>query len=696
MPKFFPNNFFLYVCSGFYSVCYLYSMSFASAPRRYVIWSIFIGIALVILGKLLFLQLYQDQYKILANDIAITRRVDYPPRGVIYDRKGKVMLYNQVVYDLAVTAYEVPDDLDTNLMLQALDIDKDEYERLFHRAEVKNGSRRKSVMIEQLTPQQTARLQENMYAFPGFELNERYIRTYPDNSSALILGYIGEISRSKLKEDKYASYRQGDYMGINGLEYTYEDVLRGQRGIHYLERDNFNRPTEPYRKGALDTPAVAGKSLELYLDAELQAYGEKLFQNKLGAAIAIDPKTGGILAMVSAPAYDPNLLRGRNRSSNFAKLDRTATKPLFNRAIKGEYPPGSTMKPMTALVALDANVINPSFGFPCMGGYYNCGKRIGCTHVGGGHAANLRRALANSCNAYFVHILRMIVDADKYGGVRKGVQHWHDELWDFGLGHPTGVDLPYERSGQLPDSATYNDMYRYPWNSCNMLFVGMGQGEVALTPIQLANSMCIIANKGYFYVPHLVKSVEGNKKDTLLAPYLERHNVTNISDSSYAVVALGMQDVVEHGTGRVAQLPGVNVCAKTGTVENKAYVNGKVVKMKDHSVFVAFAPREDPKIAIAVVVENAGFGSTWAGPIASLMMEKYLTDSIASSRQYLEKKMFDANLVSPYVYTIDSMQRIVDRRRWEQKLERERTADSVQRASDSIRINRWFKKTYGN
>lgn len=670
-------------------------MSFATAPRRYVIWSIFIGIALVILGKLLYLQLFEEQYKILANDIAITRKVEYPPRGVIYDRNGKVMLYNQVVYDLAVTAYEVPEDIDTALLCDALEIDKEEYERIFHRAEVKNGPRRKSVMVEQLTPQQTARLQENMYAFPGFELSERYIRTYPNSSAALILGYIGEISRSKLKEDKYASYRQGDYMGINGLEYTYEDVLRGQRGIHFLERDNFNRPTEPYRKGALDTPAIAGKSLELYLDAELQQYGEKLMQNKIGAAVAIDPKTGGILAMVSAPSYDPNLLRGRNRSSNFAKLDRTATKPLFNRAIKGEYQPGSTMKPLTGLVALDAGVISPSFGFPCMGGYYNCGKRIGCTHVGDGHAANLRRALANSCNAYFVHILRMLVDAQKYGGVRKGVQRWHDYMYDFGLGHPTGVDLPYERGGLLPDSAYYNDLYRYPWNSCNMLFVGMGQGEVALTPLQLANSMCIIANKGYFYTPHIVKSIAGNKKDTLLSTYLEKHTVTNIPDETFNVVKLGMQDVVEMGTGKVAKLPGINVGAKTGTVENKSYINGQVIKMKDHSVFVAFAPVEDPEIAIAVVVENAGFGSTWAGPIASLMMEKYLTDSIATNRQYLEKKLYDANLVSPYVYIIDSTQRVIDKERWERRQERARTADSLQQARDSVRINNWFKKVYG-
>ena len=368
---------------------------------------------------------------------------------------------------------------------------------------------------------------------------------------------------------------------------------------------------------------------------------------------------------------------------------------MYNRAIKGEYPPGSTLKPMTALVALDAGVISPSFGFPCSGGYYNCGRRIGCTHTNAGHAANLRVALANSCNAYFVHILRMMVDAKKYGSVKKGVQRWHDYFDDFGFGHPTGVDLPYEKGGYVPDSAKYNSMYRGNWNSCNMLFVGMGQGEVNLTPIQLANAMCIIANKGYYYTPHLVKSIGGNTRDTILKKYQVRHKVTNIPDTVYNIVALGMQDVVERGTGKVAQLPGVNVCAKTGTVENKAIVDGQVVKMKDHSVFVAFAPRENPKIAIAVIVENAGFGATWAGPVASLLMEKYLTDSIATNRKHLETRLYNANLVNPYVYTIDAAQRLKDRLRWERSVERSRMNDSLQRAEDSIRINRWIKKTYG-
>lgn len=670
-------------------------MSFNSAPRRYVIWSIFTGVALIILGKLLFLQIFEDKYKILANDIAIYRKVVYPPRGVIYDKNGDVMMYNKVVYDLMVTANNVPKSLDTLALCRILEIDTTEYQRLFHRAEVRNGPLRKSVMMEQLSPQQTARLQENIYEFPGFELSERYIRTYPDSAAAHVLGYIGEISGDKLKTERYESYRQGDYIGISGLEYYYEEVLRGQRGIYFLERDNFNRPTEPYKKGTLDTPAIAGQSLELYLDAELQKYGEKLMQNKIGGLVAIEPKTGGILAMVSAPSYDPNMLSGRKRAANFSKMYVDARHPLLNRAIRGFYNPGSTMKPMTALAALDAGVITPSFGYPCMGGYYSCGRRLGCTHSGGGHAANLRLALANSCNSYFVHIFRKLVDADKYGGVRKGVERWYKYNYDFGFGHPTGVDLPFELGGNLPDSSTYNRMYPGNWNSCNVMFVGMGQGEVSLTPLQLANAMCIISNKGYYYTPHLVKSIGGSTKDTLLKKYHQKHVVTNISDDIYQVVINGMHDVVLHGTGKVAQLDSINVCAKTGTVENKAIVHGEVMKMKDHSVFVAFAPKEDPKIAIAVIVENAGYGATWAGPAATLMIEKYLKDSISTKKKYLEDKMFNANLISEYVYIIDKEQKYKDSIRYHNRMERKRIEDSVQHVRDSAAIDRWFKRVYG-
>lgn len=669
-------------------------MSFAANPRQFVIKFIFIGIAAVILTRLFFLQNFEDKYKIMANDIAIYRKVVYPPRGVIYDRKGKVMLYNQVVYDLMVTPKDVNKNLDTAQLCGVLGIDIPAFEKMLDKIRIKNGPMRKGALIEELTPAQTARFQENMYMFPGFELTERFIRTYPNTSGGHLLGYIGEVSPDMLKRDRYASYVQGDYVGLQGLENQYEEVLRGQRGVHFLERDNFNRPRDPYKRGALDTPAVAGRPLQLYLDAELQEYGEKLMANKIGSVVAIDPRTGGILAMVSAPTYDPNLLRGKDRTRNFAKLYRDAALPLLNHATQATYQPGSAMKPMTGIIALDVGAITPSFGYPCAGGYYACGKRIGCTHSGGGHAANLRLALANSCNSYFVHVFRLTIDSKKFGGVKNGVEVWHKYCWDFGFGHPTGVDIPFEKGGLLPDTNTYNKMYNGSWNSCTMLFVGMGQGEIALTPMQLANAMCIIANKGYYYTPHFVKSIGNNPKDTLLNPYLKRHNVTHIPDSTFNIIAQGMQDVVDHGTGTVAKLDGIDICAKTGTVENKAVVNGQAMKMQNHSVFVAFAPRQDPKIAIAVIVENAGYGATWAGPVASLMMEKYLKDSISSKRKYLEEKMYNANLISKYTYIIDSARRLKDQLRMQRKAELKRVEDSTAHARDSVMITRWLRRTY--
>ncbi len=671
-------------------------MSLAANPRQFVIRIIFISMAVIMLLRLFFLQVIEDKYKVMANDIAIFRKVVYPPRGAILDRKGKPMLYNERVYDLMVTPATVTKSLDTNSLCEVLGISKESFTKMLTRTRVKSGPMRKGVFIEEMSAQQTARFQENMYNFPGFEMAERFRRTYPNASAALMLGYIGEVSPEMLKKEQYASYQQGDYTGMNGLERSYEDVLRGQRGVHFLERDNFNRPREPYKGGSLDTPEIAGKNLELFLDAELQEYGEKLMQNKLGSVVAIDPKTGGILAMISAPNYDPNLLRGTERTKNYSKLYRDATKPLLNRATQAYYQPGSTMKPMTALMALDVGVINPSFGYPCGGGYYACGKRIGCTHSGGGHAANLRVALANSCNAYFVHIFRLIADAKKFGGVKKGVQVWHKYCNDFGFGKPTGVDIPFEMSGKAPDTNTYNRMYNGSWNSCTMLFVGMGQGEIALTPIQLANAMCIIANKGYYYTPHFVKSIGNNPKDPLLAAFQKKHVVTHIPDTFFDVVAKGMQDVVERGTGTVARMEGIEICAKTGTVENKAVVNGQAMKMKDHSVFVAFAPRENPKIAIAVVVENAGFGATWAGPVASLMIEKYLLDSVSSKRKHLEQKLYNANLVNRYTYAIDSAQRLRDAIRRERKEEEKRITDSTARAKDSIQAIRFFNKYYIN
>ena len=671
-------------------------MSFAALPRSYVLRGFFILVAGIIIGRLLVLQLFQPEYKVMAQDIAIYRKVVYPPRGVIYDRKGRVMCHNQVVYDLMVTPNEVPrKNFDTLSFCTTLGISRTQFSKQLEKARFLNGPMRLGTFLPQLSPAQTARYSENLYAFPGFQLVERSIRGYPKAAGAHILGYINEVSPKMLEKERFASYQQGDYVGIDGLEANYEEVLRGQRGIHFFEKDNYNRPRDPYKRGALDTQEVAGRSLQLYIDAELQEYGEKLMRNKLGSVVAIEPSTGGILAMVSSPSYDPNLLRGSERSKNFSKLFADATLPLFNRAMKGSFNPGSTQKPLTALIALDVGAITPSYGFPCGGGYGSCGRFIGCTHAGGGHAANLRLALANSCNAYFCHIYRLSVDAKQFGGVKTGLQDWYKHMQDFGYGRLLGVDLPGEKPGTLFDTAAYNKLYNGVWNSCTNVFVGMGQGEIAATPLQMANGMAIIANRGFYYTPHLVKSIGGDPKAKELQPFLVKHQPTRIPDSTYAIVGLGMWDVVTRGTGKVAQMDSIEVCAKTGTVENYAMINGARMKMQNHSMFVAFAPRVNPKIAIAVTVENAGYGATWAGPVASLMIEKYLTDTIKPKRKVLEERMYKGNVVSKYVYVIDSQQRRKQREKERLKLVQKHYTDSTQRARDSIITVRWFQRYAG-
>ncbi|MBA3828768.1 MAG: penicillin-binding protein 2 [Taibaiella sp.] len=664
----------------------------AANPRQFIVRFIFIGIAAVILVRLLFLQLFESKYKIMANDITIYKKIVYPPRGVIYDRKGKVMLYNQVVYDLMVTPNTVPKTFDTAQFCNALGISREAYIKTFQKVRIRNGGMRQSVFMEELNPEQTARFQENNYLFTGYDLIQRYIRTYPNPTAGIALGYIGEVSPEMLKNDRYATYQQGDYTGMNGLERSYEEVLRGQRGTYFLERDNFNRPRDPYKKGMLDTPAVAGRSLQLYMDAELQAYAEKLMTNKIGSVVAIDPKTGGILALVSSPTYDPNLLRGRDRSKNYAALYRDATHPLYNHATQASYQPGSTIKPMTGLVALDVGAITPSFGLACYGSYNGCGRPIACEHHDAGHAANFRLALAHSCNSYFSHIFRLTVDDKDFKGVKNGLQKWHDYFYNFGYGHRTGIDIPFEGTGLLPDSTYYNKRYHGVWNSCTIVFVGMGQGELALTPLQMANGMCIIANKGFYYTPHFVKSIDSNSKDPALKDYLVKHKVTNITDSTYSVIQQAMQDVVESGTAAGAKIAGINICAKTGTVENKAIVNGEVVKMPNHSMFVAFAPRENPRIAIAVSVENAGFGATWAAPIASLLIEKYLKDSVAVARKAVEDKMYNAHLINHNVYLIDSAQRLHYATVYNERVAHKKYTDSIMRAEATAMAAQWFRE----
>jgi penicillin-binding protein 2 len=624
-------------------------MSVFNQSRSTVIRLIFLAIFIVIIVQLVNLQLVSNKYVDLAMKNALFEKVVYPDRGIIYDRNNQPILSNTIMYDLVVTPAQVK-NVDTFALCSLLNIDTAEFKKRMVEAVIKNTKLRPSVFEDLLPPELYAKLDENIWKFPGFDLVERPVRKYPFNAAAHILGYIGEADSSIIKRSNNF-YRIGDYVGRSGLEQYYEKVLMGQRGIAYILKDNKNRLQGSYEKGALDTPAIAGRGLRTYLDVEIQQLAEKLMANKVGAVVAIEPKTGGIIAMTSGPNFDPNLLTGPAKQENFNKLFRDVSSPLLNRAIKGQYPPGSTYKPLGALIGLDEGVLTPSSSISCSGGYFGCARRVGCTETFAGHAANLRTAIAWSCNSFFCNAFRLTVDNPQIHSARKGLTRWKSYMSAFDLGHRTGIDLPSEDGGNVPDTIAYDKEYRGSWNSCTMVTIGIGQDKLLVTPLQICNAMCIVANKGYFYTPHFVNKIDGEtKEDTMLNFYRTKHEVlTHISDDAYEEVLSGMQDVVEKGTARIAQIPGINICAKTGTAENYRMLDGKRTKLKDNSMFVCFAPRENPRIAIAVCVENAGYGATWAGPIASLLMEKYLNDTLRTERKKEVERIANTNLMPGFL-----------------------------------------------
>jgi penicillin-binding protein 2 len=616
-------------------------MSVHNQARSRVVQIIFIAVFVVIIGQLLNLQLVSSNYRLQAENNARFRKVVYPDRGIVFDRKKRAVLENTIMYDLVFTPSEIK-GTDTLSLCSILGIDTAEFKKRVVEAIIKNSRVRPSVFEPLLTPQMFARLNENMYKFPGFILLDRPVRSYPYDAAAHILGYLGEVDTSFLRKHIDEGYEMGDYAGLTGIERSYEKVLMGQRGIEYFIRDNRSRLQGKYEAGVYDTTPVAGRNLYTSLDIEVQQLAEKLLENKIGSAVAINPKTGGIIAMASTPGYKPSELTGPDRRKNFSRLFLDTAAPLLNRAIKGQYPPGSTFKPLGGLIALDERLITPSYGYGCGGVYYACGiGKPKCTHNTPGHARNLRVALANSCNSYFTQVFRMAIDNPKYKNAQGGYLKWKEYMNSFGLGVRLGVDLPSEDKGNIPDTAAYNrDFGGFArWNSCNILTLGIGQDRMTATPLQLANMMCGIANKGYYFTPHVVDSIENEtEEDTVYtARFRRKHSVTNIPDSAYEAIHMGMQDVTIYGTAIAAQIPGINICAKTGTAQNP---HGD-----EHSIFVAFAPRENPRIAIAVVVENAGFGSTWAAPIASLMMEKYLKDTLTAERQIEVERISKADLI---------------------------------------------------
>jgi penicillin-binding protein 2 len=606
--------------------------------RSTIILAIFLAIFLVIFGQLLHLQIFTSSYKIQAENNAIYRKVIYPDRGIIYDHKKRAILENTIMYDLVFTPSEIK-GIDTASICNILNIDTTEFKKRVVTAIIKNTSYKPSVFEPLLSPELFARLNENMYKFPGFVLNERPIRSYPFNAAGNVLGYLAEVDSSFLKKHRNEGYEMGDYAGMTGLERSYEKVLMGQRGVQRYIRDNRSRLQGSYENKIYDTAAMAGKNLYLSLDVELQKLGEKLMNNKVGSIVALNPKTGGILCMISSPTYNPNLLTGSERSKHFSALYKDPRSPLINRAVGGTYSPGSTFKTIVGIAALTEGVTDERMTTTCTGAYYGCNKRIGCLDPG---TFAIREAIAHSCNTYFCITYRKILEDAKFHNSDLALNNFNRYPHSFGFGKKLGIDVPSEQAGLIPEPARYDKLYGSHWVSCNIISNAIGQGEVSSTVLQLGNAMAVIANKGWFYTPHFVDSIEGGDTEHFLDSFKVQHHTINIPDNVFEIVHDGMQDVMEFGTGEAAQVPGIVVCGKTGTVQNSYHG----VKQKDHAFFGAFAPRNDPKIAIAVMCENAGMGANSAAPIASLLIEKYLKDSIPEEdRKALVEKLSQENLI---------------------------------------------------
>lgn len=595
------------------------------AKRQYVIIGIFTMIGLVYLLKLFALQVLNKELKQSAYNNVLRYVTQYPARGKVFDRNGKLLVYNEAVYDLMVVPGEVR-DIDTADFCRLVNISRETFaERL---TKAKKYSRIKaSVFVGQISKEDYAHIAEVLYRFPGFFFQMRTLRHYPNSIAAHTLGDIGEVNRDEMEADPY--YKMGDYVGKSGIERFYEKELRGKKGLKVVMVDVHNREKGSYLDGALDSLPVSGKDIYLGLDAELQAYGEKLMQGKIGSIVAIEPKTGQILAFVTSPSYDPNLLVGRVRGENYNMLLKDPMKPLLNRAISGTYPPGSTFKMVNGMIALQSGSIVPSTQFHCNG---QASTPIKCTHFHGS-SPDLANAIENSCNPYFYEAFKTTINNPKFGGIKKGYEYWYKMTYQLGLGHRFDTDIPYERSGNIPTVDFYDKMYRGSWNSVTIRSLGIGQGEILVTPLQLANIAALIANEGYYYPPHLIRAFGDS---TAIPEKMTTRMETGIEVRHCRVIKAGMQSVFEgaHGTARGSKIPGITAGGKTGTAQNPHGDN--------HSIFIAFAPVEDPKIALSIIIENGGYGSTWAAPIASLMMEKYIKGY--SERPNVEERMMKGSI----------------------------------------------------
>ncbi len=597
-------------------------------------------VGIIFIGRLFYLQVLNNPYKISPlNNASIKRVYDYPERGYIYDRNGKLLVANQQSYDLMIIPREVK-SMDTIEFCSLLNIDKNTFIKNFNKAK-KYSTRLPSTFISHVSKNDYAYLQEKLHKYKGFYIQKRSIREYPLKTAANVVGYISEVNQNQIKENSY--YQQGELIGFQGIEKTYETFLRGVKGVKRIQKDKFNKEIGSYKNGIYDTLAIPGRDLTLTLDAVLQQYGEQLMTNKRGGIVAIEPATGEILSLVTAPSYDPNLMVGRKRSKNSVKFfGDTINKPMFDRGLQAMYPPGSPFKILTGLIGLQENVIDVNTIFSCHMGYkYGRNRKMGC-HA---HASrvNLNFGIYTSCNAYFANTYRNIIE--KFDSPSTGMNTWNKHVESFGLGNFLGYDLPIGRKGLIPDAEYYDKWYPAKnWTATYTLSNAIGQGEVLASPIQLTNMISAVANRGYYYTPHIVKEIKG---ETLDSKFTTPHQTT-IDKEHFEPVIEGLLEVFENkkGTAYSSRVKGIEICGKTGTAENFAIINGERKQLTDHSIFVAFAPKDNPKIAITVFVENGYWGSRWAGPIATLMIEKYLNGD--TSRKYLEDRMFNGSLKEEY------------------------------------------------
>jgi len=601
-------------------------MKDAFINRKYIIMALIVLASASLIIKLFIIQVVKDSYRLSADNNVLRYVTQYPARGLIYDRNGKLVVSNQAAYDLMVVPAQTSKNIDTTGFCNLLGISADIFNRQM-KAAVNYSRKAPSVFLKQLSTETYARLQEKMFLFPGFYVQPRTLRKYTLPVAAHILGYVSEVDDGIIKKEPY--YKPGDYIGKSGIEEAYEKELRGLRGVKIFLVDVFSRIKGSYAEGKLDTLAVQGSDIVSSIDLDLQAYGELLMKNKRGSIVAIEPTTGEVLALISAPNYDPGLLVGRIRSENFAKLNAdTALEPLFNRALMASYPPGSTFKPINGLIGLQEGVINEDTHFSCDNGYLF----VGC-HSHDSPLA-IEGAIKNSCNSFFCQTFRKVLENQRYGSVAEAFNKWKSYLTEFGFGNRLGTDFVNELPGFIPSPAYYDRYHGVnKWKALTVISMGIGQGEIGTTPLQMANMTAAIANRGYYYTPHIVKSVGATH--AIDQRFTTRHQIS-IDTANFEMIVRGMEAAVNGGagaTGGVAILKDIIVCGKTGTAQNKG---------EDHSVFVAFAPKKDPKIAIAVYVENAGFGSTYAAPIASLMIEKFVRGQITNKA--LEQRMLELNL----------------------------------------------------